>query len=141
MYFSPKKKKTKLYLNIKKSTYYYFKLFFFFFFFLFDKYNYFQPMSMVKQLLLLLFFNDLEPHQGRALWTHPWEVNDRYTTHPQEPCRLHLGLVIKISLFYYLAYLCYNSWVSLYFLVLFMSSTLLFQLVFNFIYSTLVKSF
>ena len=125
VFFPKKKKKTKLYLNIKKSTYYYFKLFFFFFFFLFNKYNYFQPMSMVKQLLLL-FFNDLEPHQGRALWTHPWELNDRYTTHPQEPCRLHLGWVFKISLFYYLAYLCYNSWVSLYFLVLFMSSTLLF---------------
>ena len=41
------------------------------------------------------------------------------------------------SLFYYSAYFCYYSWVSLYFLVLFMGSTVLFQLIFTFIYSTI----
>ena len=41
------------------------------------------------------------------------------------------------SLFYYSAYFCYYSWVSLYFLVLFMSPTILFQLIFTTIYSTI----
>ena len=41
------------------------------------------------------------------------------------------------SLFYYSAYFCYYSWVSLYFLVLFMDLTVLFQLIFTFIYSTI----
>ena len=37
-----------------------------------------------------------------------------------------------VSLFYYLAYFCYYFWVSLYFLILFMSLTVLFQLIFHF---------
>jgi hypothetical protein len=32
--------------------------------------------------LLLLFFNYVEPHQSRALQTHPWRVNPGYTTPP-----------------------------------------------------------
>ena len=45
------------------------------------------------------------------------------------------------SLFYYLAYFCYYSWVPLHFLVLFMGHTILFQLTFTFIYSTFSKKF
>ena len=43
------------------------------------------------------------------------------------------------SLFYYSTYFCYYSWASLYFLVLFMSPTILFQLIFIFIYSTIYE--
>ena len=43
------------------------------------------------------------------------------------------------KLFYYSVYFCYYLWVSLYFLVLFMSLTVLFQLTFTFIYSTYRK--
>ena len=46
-----------------------------------------------------------------------------------------------VNLFYYSACFCYYSWVSLYFLVLFMGSTILFQLTFTFIYSTFNKKF
>ena len=28
------------------------------------------------------FFNDAEPHRGKAFWTHPWGVNHGYTTPP-----------------------------------------------------------
>ena len=45
------------------------------------------------------------------------------------------------GLFYYLAYFYYYSWVSLHFLVPFMSLTILFQLTFSFIYSTFCKKF
>ena len=119
VFFPPKKKKKYIYIYIytqtlRRARTTALNLFSCFFFFFFDKYNYFTPMSMVKQLLLLLFFNCVEPHQGRALWIHPWEVNNKYTTHPLEPCRLHLRLVFKVSLFYYLAYFCYYSWVSLF---------------------------
>ena len=48
---------------------------------------------------------------------------------------------LKVSLFYYSTYFCYYLWVSLYFLVLFIGSTILFQLPFNFIYSTFSKKF
>ena len=41
------------------------------------------------------------------------------------------------NLFYYSAYFYYYSWVSLYFLVIFMGPTILFQLIFTFIYSTI----
>ena len=41
------------------------------------------------------------------------------------------------NLFYYSTYFCYYSWASLYFLVLFMGPTILFQLIFTFIYSTI----
>ena len=45
------------------------------------------------------------------------------------------------NLFYYLTYFCYYSWVPLHFLVLFMGSTVLFQLTFSFIYSIFNKKF
>ena len=45
------------------------------------------------------------------------------------------------SFFYYLAYFCYYSWVSLHFLVLFIVFTVLFQLTFSFIYSIFSKKF
>ena len=32
--------------------------------------------------MFVFFFDDEEPHLGRALWTHPWEVNPRYMTQP-----------------------------------------------------------
>ena len=40
------------------------------------------------------------------------------------------------NLFYYSAYFCYYSWVSLHFLVLFIGSSILLQLTFIFMYST-----
>ena len=43
--------------------------------------------------------------------------------------------------FYYSAYFCYYSWVPLHFLVLFIGPIVLFQLPFNFIYSTFSKKF
>ena len=43
------------------------------------------------------------------------------------------------NLFYYSTYFCNYSWVSLHFLVLFMDPTVLFQLIFTFIYSTFSK--
>ena len=46
-----------------------------------------------------------------------------------------------VNLFYYLAYFLYYSWVSLHFLVLFMDPTVLFQLIFIFIYNTFNKKF
>ena len=46
-----------------------------------------------------------------------------------------------VSWFYYSAYFCYYSWVSLLFLVLFMGATVLFQLTFTFIYNTFSKKF
>ena len=55
--------------------------------------------------------------------------------------RLHLETDYKASLFYYLVYFCYYSWVSLHFLVLFISLNVLFQLTFTFIYSTFSKKF
>ena len=47
----------------------------------------------------------------------------------------------KDSFFYYLVYFCYYSWVSLYFLILFLSFTILFQLAFIFIFSTFSNKF
>ena len=46
-----------------------------------------------------------------------------------------------VNLFYYLAYFAYYSWVSLNFLVLFIDLTVLFQLIFTFIYNTFFKEF
>ena len=51
------------------------------------------------------------------------------------------GMINFVNLFYYSAYFCYYSWLLLYFLVLFMGSTILFQLTFTFIYSTFNKKF
>ena len=51
------------------------------------------------------------------------------------------GLMKVASLFYYLAYFYYYSWALLHFLILFMSSTVLFQLTFTSIYSTFNKNF
>ena len=50
-----------------------------------------------------------------------------------------LAKIIFANLFYYSAYFSYYSWVSLHFLVLFMSLIVLFQLIFTFIYSTFNK--
>ena len=47
----------------------------------------------------------------------------------------------KWNLFHYSAYTFYYSWVSLHFLVLFMGLTILFQLIFTFIYSTFSNNF
>ena len=49
------------------------------------------------------------------------------------------GMINFANLFYYSAYFCYYLWVSLHFLVLFMGLTILFQLIFTFIYSTFSK--
>ena len=54
-------------------------------------------------------------------------------------CRF--GMINFVNLFYYSAYFCYYSQVPLYFLVLFMGSTILFQLTFSFIYSTFNEKF
>ena len=47
--------------------------------------------------------------------------------------------IIFVNLFYYLIYFLYYLWVSLHFLVLFVSLTVLFQLTFTFIYSIFSK--
>ena len=52
---------------------------------------------------------------------------------------IHLAWIIFSNLFYYSAYFCYYSWVTLHFLVLFIDPTILFQLTFTFIYSTFNK--
>ena len=52
-----------------------------------------------------------------------------------------LASLFFANLFYYSAYFCYYSWVSLHFLVLFMDPTILFQLTFIFIYSIFSKIF
>ena len=54
---------------------------------------------------------------------------------------MRLACIIFANLFYYLVYFCYYSWFSLYFLVLFMSLTELFQLTFTYIYSIFNKKF
>ena len=54
---------------------------------------------------------------------------------------VRLALMKIASLFYYLAYFCYYLWVSLHFLVLFMSPIVLFQLTFTFIYLIFGKKF
>ena len=55
--------------------------------------------------------------------------------------RLRLDSLFFVYLFYYLAYFYYYSWVPSHFLVLFMSSIILSQLTFSFIYSTFRKKF
>ena len=47
-----------------------------------------------------------------------------------------LASLFFVNLFYYSAYFCYYLWVSLHFLVLFMSFIIPFQLIFTFIYRT-----
>ena len=54
---------------------------------------------------------------------------------------VRLVKIIFANLFYYSAYFCYYSWVSLHFLVLFIGPTILFQLTFTFIYNTYSKKF
>ena len=54
-------------------------------------------------------------------------------------CRIQTLTKLKNSLFYYSAYFYYYSWVLLYFLILFIGLTVLFQLIFTFIYSTFSK--
>ena len=46
---------------------------------------------------------------------------------------VHLAWLNFASLFYYSAYFYYYSWISMHFLILFMSLIILFQLTFNFI--------
>ena len=60
---------------------------------------------------------------------------------PNATLCVRLAKIIFAYLFYYLIYFSYYSWVSLHFLVLFMGPTILFQLTFTFIYSTLSKKF
>ena len=50
-----------------------------------------------------------------------------------------LGKIIFANLFYYSTYFWYYSWVLLHFLILFMDLTILFLLIFTFIYSTFSK--
>ena len=57
------------------------------------------------------------------------------------PLSVSMASSFFANLFYYSAYFCYNLWVSLHFFVLFMSPTVLFQLIFTFIYSTFNKKF
>ena len=52
---------------------------------------------------------------------------------------LLFGKIIFANIFYYSAYFLYYLWVSLHFLILFMSLTILFQLIFTFIYNTFSK--
>ena len=47
----------------------------------------------------------------------------------------------KQKLFHCLSYFCYYLWISLYFLILFISHTVLFQLFFTFIYGTFSNKF
>ena len=54
---------------------------------------------------------------------------------------VRLAWIIFSNLFYYSAYFCYYPWVTLHFLVLFIGPTILFQLIFTFIYSTFSKKF
>ena len=37
--------------------------------------------SVFMVFFFFFFFYDVEPHQGRALWTHPWGVNQVYFMH------------------------------------------------------------
>ena len=50
-----------------------------------------------------------------------------------------LAKIIFANLFYYLAHFFYYSWLSLHFLLLFINLTVLFQLIFTFIYNTFSK--
>ena len=54
---------------------------------------------------------------------------------------VRLALMKVASLFYYSAYFCYYSWALLYFLMLFIDPTVLFQLTFTFIYNTFSNKF
>ena len=51
------------------------------------------------------------------------------------------GRIFFANLFYYSANFYYYLWVLLHFLILFMGLTVLFQLIFTFIYSTFNKKF
>ena len=71
-----------------------------------------------------------------------FQVNQRYQKEGKIVLfSVRLVPLIFVKLFYYSAYFCYYSWVLLYFLVLFMSSIVSFQLAFTFIYSTFSKKF
>ena len=52
-----------------------------------------------------------------------------------------LAKIIFANLFYYSAYFYYHLWASLHFFILFIGPTVLFQLIFTFIYSTFSKKF
>ena len=54
---------------------------------------------------------------------------------------VRLAKIIFANLFYYSAYICYYSWISLHFLVLLMGPTVLFYPTLIFIYSTFSKKF
>ena len=68
-------------------------------------------------------------------------LNGKISQHFKLELSVCLTLIIFASLFYYLAYFCYYSWVQLYFLVLFMGLTVLFLLTFTYIYSIFNKKF
>ena len=54
-------------------------------------------------------------------------------------CSVNLASLFFVNLFYYSAYFYYYLWISLHFLVQFMDLTVLFQLIFTFIYSIFNK--
>ena len=57
------------------------------------------------------------------------------------PLSVHLGVDEKWKLFHYSVYFYYYSWPPLHFLTLFIGPTILFQLIFTFIYSTFNNNF
>jgi len=58
----------------------------------------------------------------------------------KEELKKQIRNLVSVWLTYFLStYFCYYSWVLLHFLVLFMGPTILFQLIFTFIYSTFSK--
>ena len=54
---------------------------------------------------------------------------------------VYLVKIIFVNLFYYSAYFYYYLWVLMHFLVLFIDLTILFHLIFTFIYNTFKKKF
>ena len=95
----------------------------------------------------------VQPTPSKIHLLHAWQCHCHHTT----PIKLRqsntmvvlrswtltvrLAKIIFVNLFHYSVYFCYYSWVSLYFLVVFMNLIVLFQLTFTFIYSTFNKKF
>ena len=44
--------------------------------------------------IVWVFLDGVEPYQGWALWTHPWGVNQGYTTPPSKTMYLEELLVV-----------------------------------------------
>ena len=66
-------------------------------------------------------------------------LRDLWLMYNKSSISVFLASLIFVNLFYYSTYFFYYSWISLHFLVLFISLTVLFQLTFTFIYSTFSK--